>query len=199
MTFAGVDRARFEALRLLYPPEEPNLAWHTESFPPALIAAALAQPSLSEDEARSLYDEWVDGEGAALFQAALLSCDPSRIDHFQAVIATDGRLHEELSYCTSIGLEHCSFLRWCPDCQDKTLAFRRHERSRCSCGLLPHERNANPFGHVAWHEDCEGCRRLEMANADIPKGERDGPIWKRYLVTQADAERMIAELPEEEL
>jgi chromatin segregation and condensation protein Rec8/ScpA/Scc1 (kleisin family) len=82
--FRSVGRSKFENLVDSCPPtkaqkteaskkneEEPG--WDHDTFPPTLIAAALVEPELSEEEAFDLWDseEWNQAELVSLFLAAL--------------------------------------------------------------------------------------------------------------------------------
>lgn len=81
--FRAIGRPAFEDLTAEHPPtkkqkdeaekkgaEEP--AWNSETFPPALVAAALVEPKLTEEEVLEIWnsDNWNDAELMALFLAA---------------------------------------------------------------------------------------------------------------------------------
>ena len=86
MTFKGIGRARFDALQEAHPPTaeqqlkakqqlgtDDRLAWNPETFPPALVAASLVEPKLSEVEVQRLWtsDDWNQAELTTLVQTAL--------------------------------------------------------------------------------------------------------------------------------
>lgn len=50
---------------------ETPMPYNADTFPPALIAASMVEPELSEADARQLWDEWNGGEASELFMAAL--------------------------------------------------------------------------------------------------------------------------------
>lgn len=54
--------------------------WNEDTFPPALVAACLVEPHLSEAEVRQLFesDAWTSGEIARLFTGAMQACASSR-------------------------------------------------------------------------------------------------------------------------
>lgn len=63
----GAQRAKAKSLGI------GELAWNHETFPPALVAACLVEPQLSEEEVASLWrdDSWNQAELQALLQAAI--------------------------------------------------------------------------------------------------------------------------------
>jgi len=86
MTFRGIGRARYDALQERHPPTaeqqlktkqqlgtDDKLAWNPDTFPPALIAACLVEPKLTEEEVQRLWisDEWNQAELATLITTAL--------------------------------------------------------------------------------------------------------------------------------
>ena len=56
-----------------------TLQWDPDTFPPALVAAALVEPELSDEEVAQLYasDQWNPAEVQQLFQGALRVCTMS--------------------------------------------------------------------------------------------------------------------------
>lgn len=89
--FRSVGRAAFEELLLAHPPTkdqkddakkqgvEGRLSYNVETFPICLVAAASAEPKLSDEEVKELWhsDQWNQAELMQLFDAAL-SCNTQR-------------------------------------------------------------------------------------------------------------------------
>jgi hypothetical protein len=82
--FRSVGRRKYEDLVDSCPPSKKQLAeaqkdgtdapgWNQESFPPTLIAAALVEPELSEEEVFEIWesDDWNQAELVTLFMAAM--------------------------------------------------------------------------------------------------------------------------------
>lgn len=83
--FRGIGRHRYEALAEAHPPTElqrikaraggmrEDLPWNPETMPPALIAACLVEPQLTEEQAAALWNDpdWNQAELGHLFAAAI--------------------------------------------------------------------------------------------------------------------------------
>lgn len=81
----AIGRAAFDALVNAHPPTSAQrakakslglggeMAWNPDTFPPALVAACLVDPEMTEDQARLLWedDSWNAAETQALMDAAL--------------------------------------------------------------------------------------------------------------------------------
>lgn len=81
----SIGRAAFDALVTAHQPTSAQrakakslgfsgeMAWNHETFPPALVAACLVEPEMTEDQARLLWqsEAWNAAETQALFDAAL--------------------------------------------------------------------------------------------------------------------------------
>jgi hypothetical protein len=54
--------------------------WNEETFPPALVAACLAEPHLTEAQVKEIFesDKWTTGEIARLFTGAMQACASTR-------------------------------------------------------------------------------------------------------------------------
>jgi hypothetical protein len=69
----------FEALMAAHPSKAMFERWNAEGFEPALVAACLQEPLLSEREAAQVRDQWPHGDWMQLFGAAIDLCDRSRL------------------------------------------------------------------------------------------------------------------------
>lgn len=84
-TFRSIGRATFDALVAAHPagPEQrakykragvtEDIPWNEDTFPPAIIAASLVEPKLTEEEVRALWlaDNWNQAELSVLALAAI--------------------------------------------------------------------------------------------------------------------------------
>lgn len=72
-TFKGIGRKAFNTLVEEHQSQENKGEWDPETFPPALIAASCADPAMTPDEAKLLWDDeaWSVQELDQLFTGAL--------------------------------------------------------------------------------------------------------------------------------
>ena len=84
-TFTDIGRKNFDDLVHAHQPTEQQkkqiadlgggiLEYNTETFPPALIAAAASDPEITLEEAQEIFDEWGQGDAEVLFSVALIVC-----------------------------------------------------------------------------------------------------------------------------
>ena len=80
MKFAAISAIQLDKLRSAHPPTKEQRAngagVNTRTFAPALVAATLVEPAMTEDEARELWDSdfWSSGELDQLFETASSVC-----------------------------------------------------------------------------------------------------------------------------
>lgn len=80
LTFNAISARELDKLRAAHPPTKAQIAQNSgvnyETFQPALVAATLADPVLTENEAREIWasDFWSSGELAQIFNAASEVC-----------------------------------------------------------------------------------------------------------------------------
>lgn len=80
LKFQAISAVELDKLRAKHPPTKTQLAngqgINFESFQPALVAATLTDPVMSEDEAREMWtsDYWSAGELAQIFETASEVC-----------------------------------------------------------------------------------------------------------------------------
>lgn len=84
-----------------------------------------------------------------------------------------------MEYCGPLGIPHSTFLSWDPEDQDKAIAWKIHEASRCSsCGTYPEDwldsegRYIDPQPFVAKTIRCVGCQVLDDKREEIDKDAR---------------------------
>lgn len=83
-TFRGIGRARYEALVDKHPPTLEQrtkakatgmgeLAWNHDTFPPALVAACVTEPAMTEEQVAQLWasEDWNQAELVTLLNAAI--------------------------------------------------------------------------------------------------------------------------------
>lgn len=91
-TFRGIGRRAYDDLITLHGPSkeqrerakregQPGLNYNVDEFPPALVAASLVSPVLSEEEVQELWDseDWNDAELQALFMGARAANEARRL------------------------------------------------------------------------------------------------------------------------
>lgn len=66
----AIPRSEYRALLDDHPPVKEGADWNADTFPPALIAACCAEPSMTVEQAQQMWDEWEAGETGRLFLAA---------------------------------------------------------------------------------------------------------------------------------
>lgn len=80
LIFQALSATELDKLRAKHPPTKDQIAQglgvNMNTFQPALVAASLVDPKMSEDEARELWssDYWSAGELAQLFETASAVC-----------------------------------------------------------------------------------------------------------------------------
>jgi hypothetical protein len=80
LKFQAISAVELDKLRAKHPPtkaqQAQNQGINFESFQPALVAATLVDPEMSEDEAREMWtsDYWSAGELAQIFETASEVC-----------------------------------------------------------------------------------------------------------------------------
>lgn len=80
LKFGAISQTALDALRAKHPPttaqRAEGLGVDTNTFAPALVAATLIEPAITEDEAREMWasDNWAWGELGELFSHATEIC-----------------------------------------------------------------------------------------------------------------------------
>lgn len=69
-TFIELPRRVYRDLILEHPSDDEGRRWNEETFAPALIEAAAHDPTLTEEQAQEVWDDWGDHAAYALFNAA---------------------------------------------------------------------------------------------------------------------------------
>lgn len=76
--FRDIGRKAFEDMQDEYPAtpaqEEDGFRYNPEEFGPRLLASSCIQPSLTLEDARTIWNDWGQGEVNALFGAAVSVC-----------------------------------------------------------------------------------------------------------------------------
>lgn len=90
ITVRAIGRRAYENLARSHPPTEAQIAevkkaapdatpqWNTDTFPPALVAACMIEPTISIAEATELLDNWNIEESTRLFMACETVCQQGR-------------------------------------------------------------------------------------------------------------------------
>jgi len=84
-TFQDIGRKSFDEMVIKHQPTAEQkkfmadmgggiLEYNTDTFPPALMAAAAIDPEMTVEEAESIFDTWGSGDAEILFTTALLVC-----------------------------------------------------------------------------------------------------------------------------
>jgi len=80
LKFQAISATELDKLRAKHPPTKAQVASgqgiNFETFQPALVAATLVDPAMTEDEAREMWtsDYWSSGELAQIFEASSEVC-----------------------------------------------------------------------------------------------------------------------------
>lgn len=76
-----------------------------------------------------------------------------------------------------LGIPHSGFLAWSLDDQDKALAYRRWEASKCGgCGTSRDQWEKDRDAFIADVEICPGCERIEQEQDNGPAQRKGAKI-----------------------
>lgn len=79
-TFQELPRPTYRALMAAHPSDDKNLRWDDETFAPALLHACCVSHDFSEDQWKTLWDEWPSWVVYPMFAACYEVCEePSRV------------------------------------------------------------------------------------------------------------------------
>lgn len=78
-----------------------------------------------------------------------------------------------MAFCNDKGIPHSEFLEWPENDQDKALAFRRFESTRCgTCGTREEDWEEHRHAFIGDLYRCPGCEILEQEKSNVPDGEK---------------------------
>lgn len=184
VTVRALPRGDMEALIAAHPPadQQSGLAWDPESFPPALLAAAV---EFADGEVWSEAD-WRDmtsgggplalGEVSELFDAAY-SLNKRVVDlRVGRLFDIDATFEAEMALCERYQISYSHFTGgpavWTQADRDKALAYRIRKAETCpNCGTRPDEWNPDKGGHrhayLPTIEIDPGCEQRQRKEAEL--------------------------------
>lgn len=171
----GIPRTDFDTLVHAHPaPDQSVDPWDLRGLAPALISACAVEPSLSVDEARTLWDEWPAGDAEAVFHTALRLCLPEPVDKAWWRLEREPRLLAEMGYCGPAGVSHSEFLGgppgWTEQDRELALAWAMRREATCgSCGTRRDQWTRDADAFVPTETRCPGCEEIRMAEQQLPK------------------------------
>jgi hypothetical protein len=185
LALAPVGRDVFDRIAHDHPAgaDRPGSLVDVEAMGPALLSAAAVDPLLSEQDARTVLDEWPAGEVDALLEEvfALVPSDP--VDRAWWRLERDTALRLEMDYCAPLALPHSVFLGststvWTGHDRELALAWELRRRATCpGCGTRPDEWERDREAYIPdVRGPDKGCEVKQMTESQLSDEDRKAGV-----------------------
>lgn len=184
LVLGRIDPLVFDALVHEHPAADDTAGGFVDvaAMTPALLAAAVTQPVLTEEQAAELDDDWPAGEVEDLLNHVFALVSAGSIDRAWWRLERDDALRIEMDVCTSLGVSHSHFLGG-PPCftqQDRDLAVAQELRRLATCpgcGTRDDEWKRDPDAYIpdAIGRD-KGCEVKALTEAQLTPEDREAGV-----------------------